>query len=49
MMFPGKAMVAMVNVSEAAPGDDVVRDRLQAMALACVSAFPAKVAKPGKG
>ena len=49
MLFTGKAMVGMVDVSDAAVEDDATRDRLLAMALATVRALPPKVAKPAKG
>jgi hypothetical protein len=49
MMFTGKPMVAMVDVTDAAVADDAVRGRLLDMALACVTALPPKVAKPRKG
>ena len=48
MMFTGKPMVAMVDVSDAAAEDDTVRGKLLAMALATVRALPPKVAKPAK-
>lgn len=49
MMFTGKPMVAMVDVSDAAVEDDTTRGQLLAMALATVRALPPKVAKPRKG
>ena len=49
MMFTGKPMVAMVDVTDAAVEDDGVRGALLAMALATVRALPPKVAKPKKG
>lgn len=48
MMFTGKPMVAMVDVTDASIEDDVVRDQLLGMALATVRALPPKVAKPAK-
>jgi TfoX/Sxy family transcriptional regulator of competence genes len=48
MMFTGKPMVAMVDVSDEAVADDAVRGRLLDMALATVRALPPKVAKPPK-
>lgn len=49
MMFTGKPMVAMVDVSDASVEDDAVRGQLLGMALATVRALPPKVAKPRKG
>jgi TfoX/Sxy family transcriptional regulator of competence genes len=49
MMFTGKPMVAMVDVSDAAVEDDGIRGQLLGMALATVQALPPKVAKPKKG
>lgn len=49
MMFTGKPMVAMVDVSDAAVEDDGIRGQLLGMALATVRALPPKVAKPKKG
>lgn len=49
MMFTGKPMVAMVDVTDASVQDDAVRGQLLAMALATVRALPPKVAKPKKG
>lgn len=49
MMFTGKAMVAMVDVSDEAMVDDARRGALMAMALATVRDLPPKVAKPKKG
>ena len=48
MMFTGKPMVAMVDVSDAAVEEDSRRDLLLGMALATVRALPPKVAKPAK-
>jgi TfoX/Sxy family transcriptional regulator of competence genes len=48
MMFTGKPMVAMVDVSDEAVADDAVRGRLLDIALATVRALPPKVAKPPK-
>jgi TfoX/Sxy family transcriptional regulator of competence genes len=49
MMFTGKPMVAMVDVTDASVVDETVRGQLLAMALATVRALPPKVAKPRKG
>jgi TfoX/Sxy family transcriptional regulator of competence genes len=49
MMFTGKPMVAMVDVTDGGVEDDEVRGRLLDMALATVRALPPKVAKAGKG
>ena len=49
MLFTGKPMVAMVDVTDAAVEDDGIRGQLLAMALATVRALPPKVAKPKKG
>lgn len=49
MMFTGKPMVAMVDVSDASVADDGIRGRVLGMALATVQALPPKVAKPKKG
>lgn len=49
MMFTGKPMVAMVDVSDAAVEDDALRGQILGMALATVQALPPKVAKPKKG
>ena len=49
MMFTGKPMVAMVDVTDDAVADDAVRGQLLGMALATVRALPTKVAKPKKG
>jgi TfoX/Sxy family transcriptional regulator of competence genes len=48
MMFTGKPMVAMVDVTDTAVEDDATRSRLLDMALATVRALPPKVAKPLK-
>lgn len=48
MMFTGKPMVAMVDVTDAAIEDDALRTQLLGMALATVRALPPKVAKPAK-
>lgn len=48
MMFTGKPMVAMVDVSDATVEDDTLRGRLLDMALATVRLLPPKVAKPPK-
>ncbi len=49
MMFTGKPMVAMVDVSDDTVADDGLRGQLLALALATVQALPPKVAKPRKG
>jgi TfoX/Sxy family transcriptional regulator of competence genes len=49
MMFTGKPMVAMVDVSDASVENDSIRGRLLDLALATVRALPPKVAKPRKG
>lgn len=49
MMFTGKPMVAMVDVTDATVEDDTLRGQILGMALATVRALPPKVAKPKKG
>ncbi len=49
MMFTGKPMVAMVDVSDEAMVDDGRRGQLMGMALATVRSLPPKVAKARKG
>lgn len=49
MMFTGKPMVAMVDLSDATVADDALCNRLLGLALATVAALPPKVAKPPKG
>jgi TfoX/Sxy family transcriptional regulator of competence genes len=49
MMFTGKPMVAMVDVTDDTVEDDALRGQLLGMALATVRALPPKVAKPKKG
>jgi TfoX/Sxy family transcriptional regulator of competence genes len=49
MMFTGKPMVAMVDVSDGSVEDEGIRGRLLDMALATVRALPPKVAKARKG
>jgi TfoX/Sxy family transcriptional regulator of competence genes len=48
MVFTGKPMVAMVDVTDTAVEDDALRGQLLGMALSTVRALPPKVAKPAK-
>ena len=48
MLFTGRPMAGMVDVSDAAAEDDATLDRLLSMALQTVRALPPKVAKASK-
>ncbi|MBL9046500.1 MAG: TfoX/Sxy family protein [Tabrizicola sp.] len=48
MLFTGRAMVGMVDVSDAAVADDALRGKLLDMALASNKAMPPKTPKPPK-
>lgn len=49
MMFTGRPMAGMVDVSADCLADDARRARLMVMALRCMRALPPKVAKARKG
>ena len=49
MLFTGTPMAGMVDVGDAAVGDEASLARLIVMALATVRDLPPKVAKPKKG
>lgn len=49
MMFTGKPMAGMVDVSDEAMVDDSRRTRLTGLALSVARSLPPKVAKPKKG
>lgn len=49
MMMGEKPMAAMVDISDEACQDEILRGRVMGLALATVRGLPAKVAKPRKG
>ena len=49
MMFTGKPMAAMVDISDEAMVDDTRRGQVMGLALATVRVLPPKVAKARKG